>query len=682
MSDEHDLNAFAENVRQDVLVTAETEGDEALRSEVFTESMLQTLQEAGEIEDALACYHRDRGIEVSGYGVDDETTLNLFATIYRGDVPPASITRTDIDTALRRLVKFWERCRDSAYHRELEESSDQFDMALRLHTVRHTIDRVRLFLLTDGLARVEFRAVEEHAEVRIDHAIWDMRRLQRCVTSGQRREPIEIDFESRFGGPIPCLSAQEPGADYTAYLAIIPADVLNELYAQYGARLLELNVRSFLQARGKVNRGIRDTILGEPERFLAYNNGISATASRVELGRLPDGGLGIARIADLQIVNGGQTTASIHHAVRREKADVSRVFVQAKITVVPEERLDGIVPLISRYANSQNRVSEADLSANDPFHVAVENLSRTIWAPATDGTQRQTRWFYERARGQYADALAREGTPARQRAFRQQNPSQQKFTKTDLAKFENTWDQLPHEVSRGAQKNFVVFMQRLRERGSVEPDQAYFQDLVAKAILFRRAERLVSDQNFGGYRANIVTYTLALLSNRTAQRVDLERIWAEQEIGPAVAGVIVELSHRVHQVLTDPPGAANVTEYAKRDGCWTRIRELDVTLAADLESELMELGPRRRRRPSGIDTVQPEERALIQEMSAVAGETWFALANWAKETDNLQPWQRSLAFSLGRLAGQGREPSRKQAVQGKRILEEADRLGFLVNAAA
>jgi len=676
-----ELSIYAENLRQDVIVTAEAEGDEALRSEVFTAKTLELLQEAGEIEEGMACYHRDRGLEVSGYGVDEDETLNLFATIYRGETPPGSVTQTEVDTALRRLVRFWERCRESDYHLELEESSDQYDMVQRVRGIARGVDRVRLFLLTDGVSRVEHIAESESGGVATAPAIWDLRRLHRCETSGQRREPIEIDFVERFGQPVPCLYAQEPGADYAAYMAIFPAEILGDLYAQYGPRLLELNVRSFLQARGKVNKGIRETLLKEPERFLAYNNGISATASSIEL--TSNGGAdAIARIADLQIVNGGQTTASIHHAVRRDRADVSRVFVQAKITVVPPERLEQMVPLISRYANSQNRVSEADLSSNDPFHVAVEELSRTVWAPATDGTQRQTRWFYERARGQYADALARESTPARQRAFKQQNPTNQKFAKTDLAKFENTWDQLPHEVSRGAQKSFVLFMQRLRQRGGVKPDPAYFHDLVAKAILFRRAERLVAAQNFGGYRANIVTYSLALLSQKTAQRVDLDRIWREQDIGRGLSEAIVEISHRIHPVLADPPGGANVTEYAKREACWTRVRELEVSLPGGLPAELVTLGGGPRRRRTGIDTVQPEERALIDEVAAVPSDVWFALANWAKETNSLQPWQRSLSFGLGRLAGGERTPSRKQATEGKRILEEADRLGFSAGLAA
>jgi hypothetical protein len=676
-SHDGELTAFANDVRQEVLLRADLEGEESLLPKAFTWMMLEQLEEAGEFDEAHACYHQDRGIEVSGYGVnEDGDTVNLFATLYKGEVPPVSIGRKDIETAFRRLLGFWAHASDS-YHRSLEDSSEVFDMALRLHEVHANVTRLRLFLLTDGLSRTEFRIGEDINGVDVVYNIWDLRRFHRLVTSGQQREPIDIDFVAQFGKPIPCLGDPANQGDYDAFLAIFPGEVLNEIYGQYGPRLLELNVRSFLQARGKVNQGIRRTILEEPERFLAYNNGISTTASEVELTDLPSGGQGIRRVKGLQIVNGGQTTASLYHAARRDRADLSAIHVQAKLTVVTENNLNEIVPLISRYANSQNKVTEADFSANDPFHVRVEELSRTIWAPAHDGTQRQTRWFYERARGQYADALGRAGTPARQRMFKQENPANQRFTKTDLAKFENTWDQLPYFVSRGAQKNFNEFTLRLASRGRILPDATYFEDLAAKAIMFRRAEKLVGAQNFGGYRANIVTYSLALLAHHSAHRIDLDQIWGEQDISHALADAIVEISFAVHRVLVNPPGGGNVTEWAKKEACWDRMRELPVALSPSLENELIPLGKARKSKPTtGIDAPDESERALLAEIAAISAETWFELSHWAKETSNLQGWQRGIAFDLGRRAKQGREPSRKQAVQAVKILAEARRLGF------
>lgn len=671
-----ELDVFATDLRQEVILTAEADDNEVMQPEAFTRLVLDYLTEAGEIDDAQCCYHRDRGVETSGYGIDDDDeVVNLFSTIYTADVPPTTAPGASIEVAFKRLRGLWDKTADS-YHLRLEESSDAFDMAIRLNQVRTEARKVRLFVLTDGIARPAHREPDVVNGHEFSYHVWDIRRLQRCVTSGQRREPIEIDFVERFGSPVPCLDAHVTDGDYAAFLAVIPGDVLNALYSEYGPRLLELNVRSFLQARGKVNQGIRETILKQPERFLAYNNGISATASSIELIEMPGGGRGIKMIKDLQIVNGGQTTASIHHAVRKDKADVSKVMVQAKLTVVSEDDLSVIVPLISRYANSQNKVNEADFSANDPFHVRIEDLSRTIWAPPSDGTHRQTKWFYERARGQYADALGREGTTARQRAFKESHPSNQRFTKTDLAKYENTWDQLPHLVSRGAQKNFVEFTYRLQNRGKVDPDTAYYCQLIAKAVIFKRAERLVAAERFGGYRANIVAYTIAYLCHRTAHRIDLNKVWRDQDISPALAEAISDTSRHVHTAIIDAPGGANVTEWCKRPACWDRVRDLDMSLPADLEAELIAVGRSAPKPVTGIETPDADEVATIGRVAAVPAETWFAIANWAKETDNLAPWQRGLAFSLGRNANQNKQPSRKQAAQGERLKQEAERLGF------
>ena len=188
--------------------------------------LLESLEEAGEIEEGHVCYHRDRGIEVSGYGVNEEgDVVNLFATIYGGEVPPTTVGKQDVQTAFRRLRAFWERTADS-YHRTLEDSSEAFDMAMRLHEMHSGVAQLRLFLLTDGLARTEYRQAEEGDGLETSFHIWDIRRLHRLVTSGQRREPIEIDFLDRFGAPIPCPVAPPDHGEYEAFLAIFPGEVL------------------------------------------------------------------------------------------------------------------------------------------------------------------------------------------------------------------------------------------------------------------------------------------------------------------------------------------------------------------------------------------------------------------------------------------------------------------------
>ena len=492
------------------------------------------------------------------------------------------------------------------------------------------------------------------------------------------RETIEIDFEEKFGTTIPCIE-NNTSDKYSVYLAIINGGLLAALYSEYRDRLLEKNVRSFLQVKGAVNKGIRDTLREEPEMFLAYNNGISVTAESVGIARDDNGKPSIKKIRDMQIVNGGQTTASIFNARQDKKitADLSRAFVQMKVSVIKSpDDMDEIVPLISAFANTQNKIQVADFSANDPFHRRIEELSRAIWAPAQGGLKPQN-WFFERARGQYADMLSRETTTLRRRQFKETHPL---FTKTDLAKFENTWDQLPYQVSEGAQKNFRKFTVRLSERKGLLPDEDYYHRLIAKAILFRRTEKLMQKQQYGGYRANIVTYTLAWLSYKTAQRIDLDRIWKEQSLTSAIENEIIEVSRFVQQIIVNPPGGANVGEWCKKEKCWDAIRAYNHCIRPELEAELISVvRPTTAAKPTNsINSVTEDEQALIDEASAVPATTWFALSRWAKETNNFQPWQRSLIFKIGTIVGRRQHPSYKQSNQALIAYKEALRKGFNV----
>ncbi len=676
MGDDSGLHQFAIELQQDVINRASLETQEEFLGDAFARIMVECLADAGELNDGEICYHKARGIEVSGYHLnDDSDELDLFLCIYSQKVPPVSVTRTEMDAHIRRLENFFARCREG-YYRDLEEASPVYDMASRLYEAREKVTKVRYFIFTDGLVKFQVAVVPDNEGICQSVHVWDIERLFRCVSSGQRREPIEVDFVAEFGEPVPCLIVPNGHADYKAYLAIIRGDILHGLYDRYGPRLLELNIRSFLQARGNINKGIRDTILKQPERFLAYNNGISVVASEIKVKELSRGGKGIVWVRDFQIVNGGQTTASIYHAAKKDKADPASVYVQAKLSIVAPERVDEMVPLISRFANSQNKINDADFSANDPYHVELEKLSRSVWAPAVDGTQRQTKWFYERARGQYLDAKGRETTPARKREFSAIHPTSQKFTKTDLAKFENSWDQLPHKVSFGAQKNFREFTLRLAQRKNFTVDQSYFERLVAKAILFRSAEKIVSAEQFGGYRANIVTYTIAYLSYKTAQRIDLAEIWRKQVIATALEKAIRVASRKIYKVIVEPPGGKNITEWCKGENCWQKVRNLEISLPSDMNSILLPINRLLSGAASGSDELSKDDQANVSRVMSVPAEVWFELSRWAKETNNLEPRQRSIAYTLGRLVSQGKAASRKQAWTGVRILDEAGDLGF------
>jgi hypothetical protein len=669
------LDEFAENLKQDVLALTEAEDTEQMLADAFTQIAFDILSETGEFEDPMVCYHRATGMEVSGYAVDDdEGRLDLFLSIHTNVTPPETVTKQRVDVAFKRLRSFLEWCFNGRYV-DLEESSPVFDMASHIYQIKNDLTQIRLFVITDGRTTVEALPEDTLNGLKLTLSLWDIIRLHRLSTSGKERGSIFVDFQQQFGQPIPCLQAITKQQGYRAFLTLLPGAVLRDIYADFGARLLARNVRSFLQAKGKVNRGIRDTIAKEPERFLAYNNGITLTGESVHL--IGEGtALAISRINGLQIVNGGQTTASLL-ATNHGRADLSEVFVAAKLIETTSDDRDELVRKVSRYANTQNRITEADFSANDPFHVRIEELSRTTWAPAVGGTQKQTKWFYVRARGQYQDARASELTPSQKKAFDAENPSSQKFDKEDLAKFENTWDQLPHIVSRGRQKNFSDFTIRLAGRDQLVVDRSYFERLIGKAILFRMTNRIIRGEDYGAYWAQITTYTIAFMTHSTSQAINLERIWREQTVTPSMREAIIKISHDVFRIITNPPNAQNITDWYKSEKCWDAVRiGVSKELISPIHDELL-----------GSDAVKREKTRELSEYSASYVENlkrivtlssggWELFVHWGAETNALDPSQRKLALILSKAIRSGRNITAEDAEKAVEILNRANELGY------
>ena len=415
--------------------------------------------------------------------------------------------------------------------------------------------------------------------------------------------------------------------------------------------------------------------------FFAYNNGITATAEEVEIGD-DRGRLLLRRLKNFQIVNGGQTTASIHVA-QRGKVDVSQTFVQMKLSVIDPEYASKLVPKISEFANSQNRVNAADFFANHPFHVRIEGFSRRIYAPSPEGTFRQSKWFYERARGQYADARAGL-TPAQRRKFDLENPRRQLFTKTDLAKFLNVWEERPHEVSLGAQKNFAAFARRIGQAWKKTPDdfnEAWYREAVAKAIVFKATERIVSDQPWyqGGYRANIVAYGIAKAAHDVAKRgraVDFQDIWRRQAPTPALVEALTKVTEAVHNVLISPePGISNVTEWAKKQACWNRVGELDVAWPRPFLDDLISTDERR----DATRGARREQRVLngieTQIVVVNAGPAfWADVLEWGSRRGLLTPTEAGVLRATANRTG--RTPTERQCCKAVEVLSKLQSEGY------
>lgn len=675
------INSFYSNFMEEITMASDSETFGWEPQDFFTAVMLEYLEETGETDAPVICPFRGYGLQLNAYAFSEEyDNVDIFVSIFNESGTISSVSKNDIDAAIKRGIQLYRKATNDLYT-SFEKDNDVYEFAISIHDNKKQIKTVRVIALTNGNTKpIALNSITLNG-VEISFGVWDMDRLFRCTTSGKMRETIEIDFSESFGQTIPCIE-NTVSEKYSVYLAIISGELLAAIYDQHGPRLLERNVRSFLQVKGAVNKGIRDTLKDEPDMFLAYNNGISVTAESVEIIRDENGKPSIKKIRDMQIINGGQTTASIYNAKKDKKIDVdlSRVYVQMKLSVIDSsEDMDEIVPKISAYANTQNKIQMADFSANDPYHRKIEELSRVIWAPAQNGMKPQN-WFYERARGQYSDMLSKETTTLRKKVFKEQHPL---FTKTDLAKYENTWDQLPYQVSEGAQKNFKKFTIRLSERGNFLPDEAYYQRLIAKAIMFRRTEKLIQAQQYGGYRANIVTYTLAYLSYKTAQRINLDAIWKTQGLTPALEENIVAISKLVHESITNPPGGANIGEWCKKPKCWEIVKEYAYEITPSLEKELISIdksapvvSATKSAATSAINVATEEEIRVIKAAKSISAATWYALSKWAKETNNFQGWQRSIVFSVGQIIARGKQPSYKQAVQALKVYEEATNKGF------
>ena len=665
------LQTFHDELMADVIAETVAVGEggrkgSAFKENAFTRIVLADLEAAGVLESPVACFFANTSgrqpYKVNAYSIPEEDSqLNIVITDFRPDTEIQKLTAAEIDRSFKQALRFLTIAVERGPE-NVEPGHEEHSMLGEIFEKRLAFDRVQLILITNAQAvqRKDKERREQHGRYQVGYEIWDLERLRRFRSSGATHEPVTMDFSSLQTGGIRCVPVLDDTLGYQTCVAIFPAQVLYDLYEEYGARLLELNVRSYLQAKGKINKEILETLLLRPQLFLAYNNGITVVAEQVNLDK---SGTLITGLNGLQIVNGGQTTASIHRAHKESKSDLTHVYVQAKITVVPADQFEVMVPEISRLSNTQNRVSTVDLGANHAYHIGIERVARKVWAPGE-----RSMWFYERARGAFQTERSRQGTTtARREAFDKKFPAAQRFDKEDLAKFCNSWDGLPHFVSRGGQKNFVRFMNSLKsyDKGW-EPTTDEFKTIIGKAILFRQTYQLARSLEIKPFAINATTYTVALLADRTARRIDLGVIWDKQNLAPALKDQLKEWLPKVAQQLNRSVGGRNPGEWLKSEQCWQELRtasskwEVSKKLSKGLKSVGEEYA-------EASDATQSNVARCIE----VDAETWFKIQLWGRESGGLQSWQIGIANTLSGYAAQGwlKKPSEKQAKHGVAILE-------------
>lgn len=546
---------------------------------------------------------RNKQFRIDGYAFDEfDKTMSLIIADFDGTEENRVLTKSKSEQLLERLRYFVDQTLNGRLYKEIEMSTPCADLVEMIRARKDSIRKYQLLIFTNAKMSSAIKTLDvfEIEGVPAECQIWDIERLFKVCSSDFGRQIIEIDFKQYLPYGIPCLEASNTATkDFNSFLCIIPGTMLADMYDKYGSLLLEGNVRSFLSTKVAVNKKIRDTILKCPERFFAYNNGISATAMSMQVETNPQGKF-IVSVRDFQIINGGQTTASLSNARYRDRADLSSIYVQMKLTEIEqtlEEEATELVQNISRSSNSQNKVSDADFFSTHPFHVRMEQFSRRLFAKAVAGAQYETKWFYERARGQYLQAQMRM-TPAKKKQFILQHPKKQVVTKTDLAKVRNTWRGLPEIVSRGAQTNFMRFAELTDEEWADNDlvfNEKYFEETVALVILFKYAETMIPQQPWykQGYRANIVTYSIAMLRFLIKKQfkgmdLDLMGIWSRQEVPDSVNKALEAIAEQVYLIITDPNRAVvNVTQWCKRDACWKSVQEISIQLPSEIEGVLI-----------------------------------------------------------------------------------------------
>jgi hypothetical protein len=545
---------------------------------------------------------RNRSLRLHGYTALDESDGTLGLVIGRWDdgAEPSTLGTAAVQQMSSQVEAFVAESINGKLNERLPEASAAYELATLMREEQGRISRIRIHVMTNLVLSQRFKEeiCEPVAGTAVERHIWDLQRLKAVYASSREREAVRIELEDFGSGGIACIEASR-AEGLRSLLCVVDGSLLADLFERFGSRLLEGNVRSFLGMKGGVNKGIRATIQANPELFFAYNNGIAATASEVTMQK-HDGTFLITGITDLQIVNGGQTTASILNARKQSKLKLDGVTVPMKLTIVQPDKAHDLVPRIAEYANTQNKVAVADFFANHPFHQKMEEISRRLHVPAKSGMRVQSKWFYERSRGQYQNErlyLAK----ARKDAFDLEFPSAQVINKTELAKYDSTWNEKPHWASLGAQKNFSKFAEKFEGRGQQTPSEHwssisenygddYYQGMVAVAVLWATAEKMVAagkgDWYLGDYRPQIVSGALAKLFSECralGREFDLQKIWQQQAVDSGIQRAIQVAAEAAQAVLLDPPqGMRNVGEWSKKEACWNRLKSVTVKFGSSL----------------------------------------------------------------------------------------------------
>lgn len=564
---------------QDEVLTYVKENSPISTNTAFKTLFLSYLTEAGEtlVSDCmLVDFKKDsENMKLDGYAFSEYfRSLTLLVSKYQAKPIPEKIKKTEIDKLLKKVLKFYKTCGTNDFE-ALEESSDGYQAYKFIKGHKADIETVNIILLTNDETIRYIPDDVHYGKITVRFDVWDIERLYQSVLGGTAVErQLVVKLKKKYGESLPLIRVKGDNEIYDCYIGVISGELLARIYETEGQDLIQKNVRSFLQAIGKVNKGIKVSLANEPQMFMAYNNGISTIAESIAVdeGRSSGDIVNITEITGWQIVNGGQTTASIYNAYKA-KLPLEQVNVQIKLSVIKQkDRAEEIIHNISKYANSQNKINMSDFNANDAYHVKMERLSRATPIPVAKGKSTDY-WFYERARGQYLVELNRQPTAAAKKEFKSRCPKNRCISKTVAAKCVMTYRGYPDIVSKGLETSFIYFSDMVSKGEVPEPSEQSYIEMIAKVILFNSCDEIIKNLKFGGFKAQQDYYTVALFGKYYSDLFDPLEIWNRQSINAETAKTIEELAYFVWNHFQNPtvPGV-NIGQWCKKEECWELLQ--------------------------------------------------------------------------------------------------------------
>ncbi|MEH6544381.1 MAG: AIPR family protein [Porticoccaceae bacterium] len=687
-------------------ISIDSDTNEIFPEESYFEYVSDLLSNAGILDNVQYCPYRNtkKGIRIDGYSWNalERTICGIVVNFTNEPDVVETLTNTQIGDIGKRVTRFFESVGREAFIESLEVTDPGRIAASEIEHYLQEALKFRVAIFTDQVlsARVKKVSIDDILGKKTSIEIWDLERLRGLEKSDSEYEEFTVDL-NEIGGGIRVLPANVSELGFSTYLGVMPAQLLSEIYDDFGQRLLESNVRTFLDFRAGTNRGMRKSLLTEPEHFFAYNNGITVTATAIKT-RHEEGQLLITAMDNMQIVNGGQTTAAIYFSPREKGGikgsdriysysdiDLSKVYVQMKLTVIEDKETSDVMKAnIATFANSQNSIQQSDLVSNHPFHLNIETRSRKQLMPAGENGL-STKWFYERARGQYSTQLRALSTGQR-RKFEAEYPKKQVFTKTDMAKYENTWRMKPYLVKKGAQANLKalggdIIKEFEQDESAFGP--AFYNDLVSKMLLFKMADSAILQADWykaeKGLKAEIVTYSIALLRHtllNNKKDINLSSIYRSQCVSDSLLSTIVSIARLVRINITDfefTGGVTNPSEFSKSEKGWSKIQSIEIDLSELRDNDVLSA-------EDAIDT-KKERRDVNVASKSITGleyvlsvpvQEWDLIAEYSAKTYPQTHKNVGIPRKCAELHRVGKMLSDKQLNVAKEIREAVYQDGF------